>query len=64
MGRSLNNVQQSLRYDPAIFAFVEWRDIFLNEKNKQIFLKELSQRIASNNQLTIYQQIQSHMIIL
>lgn len=29
MEQSLNSLQQSLRYDPDIFAFVEWRD----EKN-------------------------------
>jgi hypothetical protein len=58
-----NNIQQSLRYDPNIFAFIEWRNIF-NEKNEQESLKEVSFKIYSNKQLTIYQQVQKHMILI
>jgi hypothetical protein len=60
---SLKNLKKALKYDPNIFAFIEWRNIF-DEKNKQKILKEVSQKIDVNKQLTIYQQVQNHMILL
>lgn len=60
---SLKNLKQALKYDPNICAFIEWRNISY-EKNEQRILKEVSQKIDANKQLTIYQQVQNHMILL